>query len=58
MAVHSKANDQEVQVHHTKRGVLYAKPKDILNSKNARKQIQALKRSPVYKNIRVNRAKE
>lgn len=58
MAAHPKRNDKEVEVHHTKRGVLYAKPKDILNSRNARKQIRALKRSSVYKNIRASRAKK
>lgn len=52
MDLHSKTNNKEVQIHHTKRGVLYADPKQILRSKNARRQIHALKDSDLLKKIR------
>lgn len=33
MATNAKSDDSKVQVHHTKRGVLYADPEQILRSK-------------------------
>lgn len=52
MATTAKSDDSKVQVHHTKRGVLYADPEQILRSKNARRQIRAFKNSKLIKEIR------
>lgn len=52
MGLHSETNNKEVQVYHTKRGVLYTDPKQLLRSKNAKMQIKALKKSDLLKEIR------
>jgi len=51
MDSHKRSNSEEVELKHTKRGVLYADPRQILRSSNAKKQIEALKRSSIWRKL-------
>ncbi|MEX0719080.1 MAG: hypothetical protein WD059_00340 [Balneolaceae bacterium] len=42
-------------IRHTKRGSLYANPRDILTSKNAQKQLQVIRESDLLKKVRAHR---
>ena len=50
-AVKEKKRDAKPKLRHSKGGVLYAHPKDILESDNAQKQLQAIRKSSLYKKI-------
>jgi hypothetical protein len=42
-------NHEKPTLRHTKQGGLYAKPRDILTSKNAQKQLRYIRNSPKFK---------
>lgn len=56
-AVKEKKRDNKPKLRHSKGGVLYAHPKDILESANAQKQLKAIRESNLYKRIRKKKQK-
>ncbi len=45
-------NHEKPTMYHTKRGGLYAKPRDILTSKSAQRQLEVIRNSEVFKEVR------
>ncbi|MEX0770245.1 MAG: hypothetical protein WD035_05905 [Balneolaceae bacterium] len=45
-------NHEKPTIRHTKRGGLYAKPRDILTSKNAQRQLEVIRNSELLQEVR------
>lgn len=45
-------NHEKPTIRHTKRGGLYAKPRDILTSGNAQRQLEVIRNSDLLKKVR------
>ena len=42
-------------IHHTRQGVLFAKPRDILKSGNAQEELKKIRKSKLFKSINKKR---
>lgn len=51
-------NHEKPTLRHTKRGGLYAKPRDILTSKSAQRQLEVIRKSELFKEIRGRKQKK
>jgi hypothetical protein len=48
-------NRERPVIYHTRRGGLYAKPRDILTSKNAQRQLEIIRNSDLLKEVRARK---
>ena len=50
-------NHERPELRHTRQGGLYAKPRDILTSKSAQRQLSIIRKSSLLKEVRARKKK-
>jgi len=51
-------NHERPAIRHTRQGGLYAKPRDILTSKSAQRQLEIIRNSQLLKEVRARKRKK